>query len=92
MGGDLFKKGIKYRPRSNLSMRMGNRHMTRFTHAFSKNAKNHAYMIAIYFIHYNFMRIHQTFEVTPAMAAGVTARVWEIKVLVYVLEAWETTN
>lgn len=45
----------------------GNRRMTRLTNAFSKKAENHAYMMAIYFMHYNFVRIHQTLKVTPAM-------------------------
>ena len=56
----------------NLTIRMGNRRMTRLTNAFSKKAENHAHMMAIYFMHYNFVRIHQTLKITPAMAAGVT--------------------
>jgi len=75
--------------RSNLSIRMGNRRMTRLTNAFSKKAENHAHMMAIYFMHYNFVRIHQTLKITPAMAAGVTAKLWEMSDLVAVLEAWE---
>ncbi len=75
--------------RSNLSIRMGNRRMTRLTNAFSKKAKNHAHMMAIYFMHYNFVRIHQTLKITPAMAAGVTTKLWEMADLVAVLEAWE---
>jgi len=78
--------------RQNLSMRMGNRRMTRLTNAFSKKAENHAHMMAIYFMHYNFVRIHQTLKVTPAMAAGVTKRLWEMGDIVGVLEAWETNN
>ena len=58
--------------RQNLNIRMGNRRMTRLTNAFSKKAANHAHMMAIYFMHYNFVRIHQTLKITPAMAAGVT--------------------
>ena len=46
-------------------------------------------MMAIYFMHYNFVRIHQTLKITPAMAAGVTDRLWEIGDIVDVLEAWE---
>ncbi len=53
--------------RSNLSIRMGSRRMTRLTNAFSKKAENHAHMMAIYFMHYNFVPIHQTLQVTPAM-------------------------
>ena len=55
-----------YAERQNLKMRMGNRRMTRLTNAFSKKAANHAHMMAIYFMHYNFVRIHQTLKVTPA--------------------------
>jgi IS1 family transposase len=76
--------------RQNLSMRMGNRRMTRLTNAFSKKAANHEHMMAIYFMHYNFVRIHQTLKITPAMAAGVTSKLWEMSDLVKVLEDWET--
>ena len=78
-----------YAERQNLSMRMGKRRMTRLTNAFSKKAENHAHAMAIYFMHYNFVRIHQTLRVTPAMAAGVTDRLWELSDLVAVLEKWE---
>ena len=81
-----------YVERSNLSMRMGNRRMTRLTNAFSKKAENHAHMMAIYFMHYNFVRIHQTLRVTPAMAAGVTPKLWEMSDLVKVLEDWEASR
>jgi hypothetical protein len=67
---------------------MGNRRMTRLTNAFSKKAENHAHMMAIYFMHYNFVRIHQTLKVTPAMAAGVTDKLWEMADMVAVLEKW----
>jgi IS1 family transposase len=81
-----------YVERQNLNIRMGNRRMTRLTNAFSKKAENHAHMMAIYFMHYNFVRIHQTLRVTPAMAAGVTAKLWEMADLVKVLEGWETAE
>jgi hypothetical protein len=68
---------------------MGNRRMTRLTNAFSKKAANHTHMMAIYFMHYNFMRIHQTLKVTPAMAANVTSKLWEMSDMVKVLEDWE---
>jgi IS1 family transposase len=77
--------------RSNLSIRMGNRRMTRLTNAFSKKAENHAHMMAIYFMHYNFVRIHQTLKITPAMAAGVTSKLWEMTDMVNVLDAWEVS-
>ena len=68
---------------------MGNRRMTRLTNAFSKKAVNHAHMMAMYFMHYNFVRIHQTLKVTPAMAAGVTHKLWEMSDMVRALEDWE---
>jgi IS1 family transposase len=78
-----------YVERSNLSIRMGTRRLTRLTNGFSKKAENHAHAMAIYFMHYNFVRIHQTLRCTPAMAAGVTTKLWELSDLVAVLEAWE---
>ena len=45
--------------------------------------------MAIYFMHYNFVRIHQTLKVTPAIAAGVTSKLWEMSDMVKVLEDWE---
>jgi len=78
-----------YAERQNLSMRMGMRRFTRLTNAFSKKVENHAYNIAIYFMHYNFVRIHQTLRCTPAMAAGVSATLWELADMVRVLEEWE---
>jgi IS1 family transposase len=78
--------------RQNLNIRMGNRRMTRLTNAFSKKAVNHAYMMAVYFMHYNFVRIHQTLKVTPAMAARVTSKLWEMSDMVKVLEDWEATQ
>ena len=57
---------------------MGNRRMTRLTNAFRKKAENHAHTMAIYFMHYNFVRIHQSLKVTPAMAAGVTSKLGEM--------------
>ena len=78
-----------YAERQNLNIRMGNRRMTRLTNAFSKKAANHNHMMAIYFMHYNFVRIHQTLKITPAMAAGVTGKLWEMVDMVKVLEDWE---
>jgi len=78
-----------YVERQNLNIRMGNRRMTRLTNAFSKKAENHAHMMAIYFMHYNFVRIHQTLRITPAMAAGVTSKLWEMSDMVKTLEEWE---
>jgi hypothetical protein len=66
--------------------------VTRLTNAFSKKAENHAHMMAIYFMHYNFVRIHQTLKITPAMAAKVTPKLWEMSDMVKVLEAWEAAR
>jgi hypothetical protein len=53
--------------------------LTRLTNAFSKKIENHVHALSIYFMHYNFVRIHQSLRVTPAMAAGVTDRLWELE-------------
>ncbi|MGH6946836.1 MAG: hypothetical protein ACREDZ_05870, partial [Kiloniellales bacterium] len=86
---DAKHVSTSYSERLNLNIRMGNRRMTRLTNAFSKKAENHAHMMAIYFMHYNFVRIHQTLKITPAMAAGITPTLWEMSDMVAVLEAWE---
>lgn len=71
-----------YVERQNLTMRMGMRRFTRLTNAFSKKAENHGHAVALHFMYYNFVRIHKTLRVTPAMAAGVTNRIWDIKDIV----------
>ncbi len=71
-----------YVERQNLNMRMGMRRFTRLTNAFSKKIENHAHMIAIWHMYYNFARVHQTLRVTPAMEAGLSSHVWSIQELV----------
>jgi hypothetical protein len=73
-------------------MRMHMRRFTRLTNAFSKKVENHAAAIALHTMYYNFVRIHQTLKVTPAMAAGVTGKLWEMEDLVEMLEQWELAN
>ena len=68
-----------YAERQNLTMRMHMRRFTRLTNAFSKRVENHFYALAIYFVFYNFVRIHKTLRVTPAMAAGVTDKLWSME-------------
>src|SRR5580704_8122355 len=68
-----------YVERQNLTMRMSMRRFTRLTNGFSKKVENHAWMLAIHYMHYNFCRIHKSLRVTPAMAAGVSEHVWDIK-------------
>lgn len=78
-----------YVERQNLTMRMHMRRFTRLTNAFSKKVENHGHALAIYFMHYNFCRIHQTLRTSPAMAAGVETRLWEVADLVKLLEQAE---
>src|SRR5215469_1263453 len=81
VSGDPDPKHIStsYVERQNLSMRMGMRRFTRLTNGFSKKVDNHRHMIALYFLYYNFGRIHQTLRVTPAMEAGISDHVWSIE-------------
>jgi IS1 family transposase len=78
-----------YAERANLTMRMHMRRFTRLTNAFSKKVENHVAAVALHTMFYNFVRVHQTLKVSPAMAAGVTDRLWEISDLVKVLEDYE---
>lgn len=68
-----------YVERQNLSMRMGMRRFTRLTNGFSKKVQNHCHAVALYFMYYNFARVHQTLRVTPCMEAGLTDHVWTIE-------------
>jgi len=81
--------GTSFAERSNLTMRMGMQRFTKLTNAFSKKIENHAHAVALHMMYYNFVRIHKTLRVTPAMAAGVTDKLWEISDVVKVLEDWE---
>ena len=78
-----------YVERQNLTMRMHMRRFTRLTNAFSKKVENHAHAVALHFTYYNFVRIHQTLRMTPAMAAGVADKLWEISDIVALIEAKE---
>jgi len=71
-----------YVERQNLTMRMQMRRFTRLTNAFSKKLENLKAACALHFAHYNFVRVHQSLRVTPAMAAGITERVWELEELI----------
>jgi IS1 family transposase len=89
---DVARISTSHSERNNLNVRMHNRRMTRLTNAFSKKVQNHALSMALHFLYYNFVRVHQTLRVTPAMAAGVTERLWEMTDVVDMLEAWEATH
>lgn len=78
--------------RQNLSMRMGMRRFTRLTNAFSKKVENHIHALSIYFMHYNFVRIHQSLRITPAMAAGVTDKLWSLADMVQIIDEWEAAK
>jgi hypothetical protein len=65
---------------------MSMRRFTRLTNAFSKKVENHAAAIALYFMYYNFARIHQTLRVTPAMEAGIANHMWSIEEIVALME------
>jgi IS1 family transposase len=86
---DMAHVSTSYAERNNLNIRMHSRRMTRLTNAFSKKMENHAHAMALHFLYYNFVRIHKTLKITPAMAAGVTDRLWEVADMVDVLETWE---
>jgi IS1 family transposase len=71
-----------YVERQNLTMRMQMRRFTRLTNGFSKKIENHAHAVALFYMHYNFARIHQTLRVTPAMEAGLSDHVWSLAEIV----------
>lgn len=81
-----------YIERQNLTMRMQMRRFTRLTNGFSKKIENHAAAIALHYMAYNFVKIHKTLRVTPAMAAGVTDHVWELEEIVGLLEVQEAVT
>ena len=68
------------------SRRLSRRRFTRLTNAFSKKLENHAATVALYFMYYNFGRVHQTLRVTPAMEAGIADHVWSVEEIVGLLE------
>jgi IS1 family transposase len=78
-----------YVERQNLTMRMSMRRFTRLTNAFSKKLENRGAAVALYFMWYNFGRIHQTLRVTPAMEAGVSDHVWNVEEIVGLLDEKE---
>ncbi|GBE42960.1 IS1 transposase [bacterium BMS3Bbin10] len=93
--GDPDPKHVNtsYAERNNLTMRMQMRRFTRLTNAFSKKIENHAHAVSLHFRHYNFCRIHQSLRVTPAMAAGVTDKLWSVDDLVAMSDAyWAEKN
>jgi IS1 family transposase len=83
---DMEHVSTSHVERMNLSIRMQNRRFTRLTNAFSKKLDNHIHALALYFAFYNFCRIHKSLKVTPAMAAGITDRLWSLEDIVAKIE------
>ncbi len=78
-----------YVERNNLTMRMHMRRFTRLTNAFSKKVENHSYAVALHMMYYNFVRIHLKLRMSPAMAAGIAERLWEVADIVALIEEEE---
>ena len=76
-----------YAERQNLTMRMQMRRFTRLTNAFSKKFENHMHTVALYTVWYNFVKLHKAHRMTPAMAAGVSDRLWSMEDIAALVEA-----
>jgi hypothetical protein len=88
-GADARHISRSYVERQNLTMRMHMRRFTRLTNGFSKKIENHAHMVALHFMAYNFVRIHGSLRCSPAIAAGISERLWGIGDIMTVIEEWE---
>ncbi|AWZ01340.1 hypothetical protein RHODOSMS8_01805 [Rhodobiaceae bacterium] len=82
---DIDHMSTSFVERQDLTMWIRMRHFTRLTNGFSKKVENHAHVVALHFMYYNFVRIHQTLKMAPAMAAGVTDKLWEVSNIVALL-------
>ena len=76
-----------YVERQNLTMRMHMHHSTRLTNGFRKKVENRMHAVALHFMYYNVVKVHQTLKLTPAIEAGLTGRLWDISDLVAILDA-----
>jgi IS1 family transposase len=86
---DTSKASTSHVERMNLNMRMGMRRFTRLTNAFSKKFENHCHALALYFVWYNFCKVHGSLRTTPAMAAGITDELMDMGHIVRLIEAEE---
>ena len=75
--------------RSNLSMRMHIRRYTRLTNGHSKKFENHCHMVSLYTVWYNYARINSAVKMAPAMAAGISSKLWEMSDIVALIDARE---
>jgi IS1 family transposase len=89
---DMKHVSTSFAERQNLTMRMSIRRFTRLTNAFSKKIEKHALSVALHYMHYNFARIHKTLRISPAMAAGVTDKLWSVADIVTMIDAAEKSN
>ncbi len=83
---DMENVSTSYVERQNLTMRMHMRRFTRLTNALSKKMENHMHAISLYFMFYNFCKIHKTLRVTPAMEAGITDHVWDLEEVIWMAD------
>ena len=86
-GPDPNDVSTSYVERHNLTMRMGMRRFTRLTNAFSKKLENHIHSLSLYFVHYNFCRVHKSLRISPAMAAGVSDTLHDMEWIVGLIDA-----
>jgi hypothetical protein len=84
---DMKHVSTSYVERQNLTMRMSMRRFTRLTNAHSKKIENHRYAVALHVTFYNFVRMHSTLRMSPAMAAGVSDRLWDMSDIVALMDA-----
>lgn len=91
VAGNPDKKHVStsYVERHNLTMRMSMRRFTRLTNAFSKKIQNHAAMVAIHTVHYNYVRIHRSLRCTPAMAANLTEKLWSLEDMIRMVDSYQ---
>ena len=89
---DKARISASYVERRNPTMRMNMRRFTRLTNTFSKKVENHVHAVALHFMYYNFVRLHKTLRVTPAMASGVTDRLWDMPDIAALLERREAAQ
>jgi hypothetical protein len=76
-----------YVERQNLNFRMGMRRFTRLTNGFSKKVEPHYWMVCLYTVYHNFVRMHKTLRCSPAMAAGLSETLWSMGDLVAMIDA-----